>query len=142
MCSILPILVPFIKFTVDPKDKDERENDFMQEVEPPSADVKPSSPDRSPQHKNRVGPYGLPDTDGDGLGFVRSQSRRKTNSLSNKFKQVNLFDFTTDNINIIMAVYFFYQAPITKFFCNIVSDWEFGWGQGGGWGGWGCGECV
>ena len=116
---MLPILVPFIKFTVDPKDKNEEENDFIPEVEI-AEDGKPTSPGRSPQHKNRVGPHGLPDTDGDGLGFVRSQTRRRGHSMASKFRKVNLFDFTTDNINIVFAIYYFYQAPVTKFFANIV----------------------
>ncbi|KAK7112164.1 hypothetical protein V1264_011657 [Littorina saxatilis] len=121
VCTILPILVPFIKFTVDPKDKNEEENDFVQEMEITS-DGKLVSTGLSPQHENQVGPSDkLPDTDGDGLGFIRSQTRRRKHSLASKFKKVNLFNFTTDNINIVSAIYFFYQAPVTKFFGNVIA---------------------
>ncbi|KAL8607328.1 hypothetical protein ACOMHN_039478 [Nucella lapillus] len=121
LCTFLPILVPFIKFTVDPKDKSEDEDDFItdQDVAP---DGRPVSPGISSQPKNQVSPNSLPDADGDGLAFVRSQTRRDHKSTATKLKKVNLFDFTTtDNISILSAIYFFYQAPVTKFFCNILS---------------------
>ena len=121
VCTFLPIFVPFIKFTIDSKeDNEEEENEFFHEQESGSADGKLVSPGRSSPHKNQVGPNALPDTDGDGLGFVRSKTRRKGKSVMNKVKQVKLFNFT-GNLNIFYAIYYFYQAPVTKFFCNIVS---------------------
>ncbi|KAK7491216.1 hypothetical protein BaRGS_00017487, partial [Batillaria attramentaria] len=118
LCVFLPILVPFIKFTLDPKAKSEEEEDYFGED---SVDGEVTSPGRSPQHKNRVTPE-LPDDDGDGVGFARSKTRRRTNlPRASRFNKVDLFDFTTDNVNIFSAIYHFYQAPVTKFFCNILA---------------------
>ncbi|XP_076450410.1 transient receptor potential cation channel subfamily M member-like 2 [Babylonia areolata] len=119
LCTFLPILVPFIKFTVDPKDKDNDEDDFISDLDiledSGSRPVTPAFP------KNQVAPNALPDADGDGLGFVRSRTRRPNKNEASKLKKVNLFDFTTGNISILWAIYYFYQAPVTKFFGNIVS---------------------
>lgn len=121
LCIVCPLLVPFIKFTVELNSKKGEDNRQPVGEKSANSENDTRSKSLSPQHQNRVTPNNLPDDDGDGVGFIRAKSRRKHHNLINKFNKVRLFDFRAENINIFYAVYYFYQAPVTKFLCNIVS---------------------
>ncbi|XP_076459392.1 transient receptor potential cation channel subfamily M member-like 2 [Babylonia areolata] len=121
LCTFLPVFIPFIKFTVDPKNLEQKGSLLEEEEEELTTGSPRVSAGRPVPMGNRVGPQPLPDADGDGLGFVESTARRDTRILAARLKKVNLFDFTTDNLSIWSAVYFFYEAPVTKFFSNLLA---------------------
>lgn len=116
MCIFFPLIVPFIKFTADYKPKEEDKKKAT------PGDLT-ESPRGSTLLNNTVSPRTLSDDNQDGKGFVPSQSRReRVYTIASKFNKVNLCDLrTADNISIFAAILYFYQAPVTKFFCNIVS---------------------
>lgn len=109
-------MVPSIKFTADYKPKEEDKKKAT------PGDLT-ESPRGSTLLNNTVSPRTLSDDNQDGKGFVPSQSRReRVYTIASKFNKVNLCDLrTADNISIFAAILYFYQAPVTKFFCNIVS---------------------
>ena len=113
LCLFLPIFLPFIKFTSNTKaidiiDGDEDDDD--EDDDCPSKVVM----ERSTGGSNKVGPN---NEEGE-VEFAPTGSPRHNKT---KLFKVNMFDFSPNTINIWSAILYFYSAPITKFFFNLVS---------------------
>ncbi|XP_048256759.1 transient receptor potential cation channel subfamily M member 2-like isoform X1 [Haliotis rufescens] len=116
---LLPILLPFIKFTsnnsivdmLEGNDSDDEE--LMDDSQSPGHT--PGHTAESPSKANQVEP-GTDDAE-----YTPAKSRRKRKQKKRKLYTVNLMDFSRSSINIFTAIFYFYAAPVTKFYCNVGS---------------------
>lgn len=106
---VCPILVPLVKFADNETSRAVHNND----IEDP-ADSKPTA-------LNRV----MPDN-GSGVQFTQSKAGQKRNRRGkNPFFQVMCCGDTLRsglNIDFCRAMFYFYTAPVTKFYCSMVSE--------------------
>lgn len=55
------------------------------------------------------------------MEFSQAESRKKKGALRLKTYSVTLFQCKSNGVNILNAMYYFYTAPVTKFYTNCVS---------------------
>ncbi|XP_046584536.1 transient receptor potential cation channel subfamily M member 2-like [Haliotis rubra] len=116
---LLPFLLPFIKFTsnnsvvdmLDGNDSDDEE--LVDDSHTPGHS--PGRTAESPSKANQVEPGS------DDAEYTPAMSRGKKKQKKRKLYSVNLMDFSRSSINIFTAIFYFYAAPVTKFYCNVGS---------------------